>query len=600
MKKFSSMASALVLALGVVYGYSSLTDKPAYAASSTTTQVFSAAADFGTVQGEHQWFYQKLVGTAYTDLAYSAANKRWQPANSDYPWVSKDKQHPDGNADSVLKWVSPAKGTIAITGEVTRAFSEGDGIVVTVLKDSKMLWKNTLTFVKGYAPKSVGSVPVEKGTAIYFIVSRNKTAVSDEALWSPTIELKSDAPVQTAAPTATATPTPAPSATPSPTATPAPIITSAPSATPAPIATPAPSATPAPTAAPAATPAPTATPAAAGIDVTSCGATADDGKDDYAAFVSCLSKAKTQGKPVTVPAGNFTLGKILTLDGVSLSGAGMDKTTLTSTDPLNGSIDIKGNGVTLSGIKHAYATTVPRGNGANEKNSITVRSATNFVIDRVYVYKSSTAGILVTYDAKGGRITNNVVDSTGADGIHITNGSSDITIEGNLVKGVGDDTIAVVSYGQDRPAVNHVTIRNNDVGYGSLARGISVVGGTDVLIEANSVKETMMAGIYIACEGSYNTANVSNVTVKGNTIDHTGIQEPQNHPNVLVYASTGMIDNVAFTGNTIKNAAHRGIGVWGDGQIKDIYFTGNTLINDKGANTTFKNGTIHLLDNIGF
>lgn len=351
---------------------------------------------------------------------------------------------------------------------------------------------------------------------------------------------------------------------------------------------------------PAATAAPTqiATPAPAGIDVTSCGAAADDGKDDYAAFAACVTKAKSQGKLVTVPAGSFTLGKILTLDGVSLIGAGMDKTTLTSTDPQNGSIDIKGDGVTLSGIKHAYATTVSRGNGANEKNNITVRSATNFVIDHVYVYKSSTAGILVTYEAKGGRIANNIVDSTGADGIHMTNGSSDITVEGNLVKGVGDDTIAVVSY--DLPAVKNITIRNNDVGYGSLARGISVVGGSDVLIEGNSVKDTQMAGIYIASEGSYNTTDVNNVTVKGNTVDHTGIHEPENHPNVLVYSSQGVIDNVAFTGNTIQNAAHRGIGVWGDGQIKDIYFTGNTLINDKGANTTFKNGTIHLLDNIGF
>lgn len=583
MKKFSSVALALVTAFGVVYGFSSPDDKTAYALSGNTSQVFSAAADFNHTQGEHQWYYQSLTGSVYADLVYNADNERWQPSNGAYPWVSKDQLQPSDNADSVLKWVSPGKGTIAITGEVSRSSELGDGIVVTVLKDSKMLWKNTLTLVKGYAPKSVGSVPVEKGTAIYFIVNRRNTSVGDNALWSPTIEFKSDAPVATPTPTAkpTATPIAKPSTvTPSPTATPTP--------------------TPTPTSTPTATPAATATPtpANAGIDVTSCGAIADDGKDDYAAFAACVTKAKTQGKLVTVPAGSFTLGKILTLDGVSLSGSGMDKTTLISTDPQNGSIDIKGDGVKLSGIKHTYATTVARGNGANEKNSITVRSATNFVIDGVYVYKSSTAGILVTYEAKGGRISNNVVDSTGADGIHMTNGSSDIVVEGNLVKGVGDDTIAVVSY--DEPAVHDITIRNNDVGYGSKARGISVVGGKDVLIEGNSVKDTQMAGIYIACEGSYNTANVNNVTVKGNTVDHTGIQEPQNHPNVLVYASTGVIDNVTFTNNIIKNAAHRGIGVWGDGQIKDVYFTGNTLINDIGANTTFKNGTIHLLDNIGF
>ncbi|MDG0809607.1 right-handed parallel beta-helix repeat-containing protein [Cohnella rhizosphaerae] len=121
-----------------------------------------------------------------------------------------------------------------------------------------------------------------------------------------------------------------------------------------------------------------------------------------------------------------------------------------------------------------------------------------------------------------------------------------------------------------------------------------------MLIEGNAVKDTQMAGIYIAVEANYNTVNVDRIAVKNNTIEHAGIHEPENHPNVLIYASQGVIDNVTFSGNTIKNAAHRGIGVWGDGQIKDIYFTGNTLINTAGANTTFKAGTIHLNDNKGF
>src|SRR5690606_17346694 len=108
-------------------------------------------------------------------------------------------------------------------------------------------------------------------------------------------------------------------------------------------------------------------------------------------------------------------------------------------------------------------------------------------------------------------------------------GSHNITIENNLVKRVGDDTIAVVSYKQDGPAAHHITIKNNDVGYDSKARGISVVGGTEILIDGNSVNNTMMAGIYISVEGSYNTSDVNHVKVNNNTVNHTGIQAPQNH-----------------------------------------------------------------------
>lgn len=570
MKKFGLMALALVVGLALVNSLSSMRD--AYAVSTTVT--YAASQSFSSTQGQGQWYYMKRAGSVYTNLTYSASDKRWAPADGGYPWMSKGAMHPNKDFDAVLKWVSPGKGTISISGTVKKGDSEGDGILATIKKDKKTLWDEVVKTTAG-KQSNLDQIAVEKGTEIYFQVNHRGTMNNDHTLWEPVVSFTGDgASVQTAAPATSATPT----------------STLSPAKTALPAATPLGSVQPQTTAAP----------ASDFISVLSCGAVADDGKDDYGAFAACLDQAKTQGKYVSVPAGEYHLSKILTVNGVKLIGAGPAQTTLTSTDPLNGSIDLKGDGAKLSGFKHVYQTTVARGNGSNEKNSITVRGATNFVIDNVYVYKSSTAGILVQGGSKGGKITNNTVDSTGADGIHITGGSSDIVVSGNVVKATGDDTIAVVSYAQDGPAVHDITIRGNDVGYMSKARGIAVVGGTDVLIEDNSIKDTQMAGIYIACEGSYNTTNVDRITVKDNTVDHTGIHEPENHPNVLVYASQGVIDNVTFTGNTFKNAAHRGIGVWGSGQIKDVYFADNTLINKAGADTTFKAGTIHLSGNTGF
>ncbi|MDO7908402.1 glycosyl hydrolase family 28-related protein [Paenibacillus sp. JX-17] len=540
------LLSALALTLGFGGGAGAAAVK---VQAEGTSQTYTASTGFSITQGQNQWSYLKKSGAVFSDLVYNTTNKRWQPDSTGYPWVTANAQHPDANFDSVRKWVAPGSGTISITGSVSKGDSLGDGILATIMKDSTTLWSSVVTSPTAVNPTGVTNIPVTAGSSIYFIVNKRTTTNNDHTLWNPSVNFT---PTYQAANTSSST------------------LTT------------------------------TTETAAAEISVISCGATPNDSTDDYPAFAAAIDKAKKSGAAVYVPAGNYRLSKILTLDGVSLRGAGKEVTTLTSTDPYKGSIDIKGDGVKLSGIKHVYNTVVPRGDGANEKNSITVRGATHFTIDNVYVSKASTAGILVMGAAHNGAITNSTVEGTNADGIHITDASYTITISNNTVKGVGDDTIAVVSYKEDIAAARDITIKGNDVGYMSKARGITVVGGSNVLIENNSVKDTMMAGIYIAVEGNYNTYNVNEIKINSNTVDHTGIQEPQNHPNVLVYASQGTIDNVIFNNNLFKNAAHRGLGVWGTGNIKNVYFTKNTLINNIGDATVFTSGLIHLTENIGF
>lgn len=330
------------------------------------------------------------------------------------------------------------------------------------------------------------------------------------------------------------------------------------------------------------------------------GATPNDDSDDLAAIQGALDRASKESKAVYIPSGTYRLSGILMVDGVSLLGDGADQSILMSTNPENGSIDVEGDGAVLSGFAHVFEKTVERGNGANDKNSITVRSATNFKIENLKIDKSSTAGIFVGYESSKGTISGNSLQNTGADGIHITNGSTGIVVENNKVQKAGDDTIAVVSYEENSQTTQDITIRNNDVGYGSKARGISVVGGENVTIENNKIQDTEMAGIYISVEKEWGTRNVKNIVINENTIEHTGTRIAGEHPNVLVYASQGNIDDVKFNGNTISDSVHGGIGVWGNGEIGNIYFDANKLENTKGLATNFKSGTIHSEGNTGF
>lgn len=331
-----------------------------------------------------------------------------------------------------------------------------------------------------------------------------------------------------------------------------------------------------------------------------CLAGGDDRDDDLDTLKACTEKAKSDGLQLRLSEGEYRIDDIWVVDGVKVRGAGADKTVIVSTDPKRGSIDLEGSGPSLSDLSHVYARTVKRGDGENAKNSITVRGANGFRIENVRIDKASTAGILVEDASEDGVIANNLIENTGADGIHVTDGSTRIRIESNKVAGTGDDAIAVVSYLKDGEVTHDVTIAGNDVGYDSKARGISVVGGEDVMIEGNSIQRTEMAGIYISVEREWETADTKNVTVQKNKIEHTGMRKNSDHPNILVYASHGKLDDITFEENTIKNAVNDGIGVWGDGDLGNIYFSNNVLSDSSKSPTNFKGGNIHLEGNTGF
>ncbi len=335
------------------------------------------------------------------------------------------------------------------------------------------------------------------------------------------------------------------------------------------------------------------------VSVKKYGAIPDGKTDSLAAFQKAIEAAKKQGGSVYVPPGNYALSSRLSVDGVGIIGAGQNVSILTSTNPSSGSIDLKGSNVSLRNLAHVYKNTAVR-DGSDAKNSITVLGASTFAIQNVRIVGAGTAGILVRDEASNGIISGNVIKNTKADGIHITDGSSRITVENNTVKQTGDDTIAVVSYKKDSAMTSDVVIRGNAVGYASKARGISVVGGSRVTIENNTINNTEMAGIYIAVESAWKTRDVNDISVSGNTIVKTGTRPTNDHPNVLVFADMGSIDDIRFDRNIIQDSTNAGIGVWGDGNIGKISFTFNEVKNPGRAATTFKKGDITATGNSGF
>jgi parallel beta-helix repeat protein len=156
---------------------------------------------------------------------------------------------------------------------------------------------------------------------------------------------------------------------------------------------------------------------------------------------------------------------------------------------------------------------------------------------------ASSAGIFV-YRATKFLIAENTVVRTLSDGIHITSGSSYGKVLNNTVKETGDDMIAVVSYMGEpymsastivsnlsarraRDLNHHITIAGNTVSGQYWGRGISVVGGENVLIERNTIdRPTHAAAVYLARETAYLTFGVRNVLVRNNTITNVQTTRP--------------------------------------------------------------------------
>jgi hypothetical protein len=159
---------------------------------------YTASTDFSSTQGTNQWYYQnRAIGTStYTNMTNTSVITGygtiwWGGAVNTSNWINSNKLHPDNSNDSVRKWVVPASGTVSITGRAYKSDTGGgNGVVVSVLKNSTSLWSQTIAYndSTGYTTDSaLSSVAVTAGDAIYFIANNNGDWANDEVAWDPTI-----------------------------------------------------------------------------------------------------------------------------------------------------------------------------------------------------------------------------------------------------------------------------------------------------------------------------------------------------------------------------------------------------------------------------
>ncbi len=315
------------------------------------------------------------------------------------------------------------------------------------------------------------------------------------------------------------------------------------------------------------------------VSALEAGAAGDGTTDDFAALQAALD-GLSSGQSLVLEEGSvFAVSDILTItgDGVTVTGGG----TLLSTDEERSSLLVQGDDVTLEGITLAIEDTTQRWD-AYEQQRLRLDETVGTVVRDVRIVGSGATGIYVGTRSTGWVLDRLVVEGTEADGIHITQGSSQGQVLDPQVTDSGDDGVAVVSYLQDGEPCRDVVIERPVV-RGAQARGVSVVGGQAITYRDIEVVDSAAASVYVAAEDSYRSAGVAGVRVEGGTITGANTNAEIDHGAVLVYAnydsgvSDVSISGLEITGTRPGASADVGILAFGGFPATGISITDLTV-----------------------
>ena len=311
------------------------------------------------------------------------------------------------------------------------------------------------------------------------------------------------------------------------------------------------------------------------VDPSSFGAVGDGTTDDTAALQHALDSLEA-GDTLVIPAGKtYRHSDVLTIRnaGVRLSGPG----TLLATNEERSAVSIDAANVTVDGGLELKIAKTTRRWDAPDQNKLNLLGHSGAVVRGVFVDGAAAAGIFA-YGASNYLIEDVTVENTRADGIHNTNGAHHGIIRRARVRNVGDDGVAVVSYGTNESLCHDILVDSPRFYGNHWGRGFTVVGGEDIVLLDIYAENSNAAALYIATEGEpYNTYPTRRVRVVGGELKNSNLSDTVDHGAVLVYnARPGhLIEDVTIEGLKITNTHTKaswqvGILVGNSGGVQDV------------------------------
>ena len=251
------------------------------------------------------------------------------------------------------------------------------------------------------------------------------------------------------------------------------------------------------------------------VSITDFGAVANDGSDDYQAFMAAIESAKASKKSVYIPEGQFDFSRPISLyvpDGIKITGAGQWHTKLHFLNTEAAKYDDKGYASGGGGI------TFEPGSKDIDLGNLSMDSNLNSRHDEKANYKGISgtlgtgssihdikiehfeAGVWIGDYSKnkplnytdGLTISNATIRNNFADGVNFAQGTSNSTVINSNIRSNGDDGLATWSSHHENTNAhvaenNHFL--NNTVELGWRAAGIGIFGGKGHEVANNLIKD---------------------------------------------------------------------------------------------------------------
>ncbi|WIX83125.1 discoidin domain-containing protein [Amycolatopsis carbonis] len=334
--------------------------------------------------------------------------------------------------------------------------------------------------------------------------------------------------------------------------------------------------------------APAAKPANA-VSVTDFGATTGDTSDDAGAFDAAVAAAKTQGKQVWIPAGSFTLNHHITVDQVTIRGAGPWYSELHGTragifgkgEPAScatptypGNAAVPGSSTNVGLYDFAIIGDVQARVDCDQSNAIGGALGGGSVVQNLWL-QHTKVGLWLDGPFDGLTVRGNRVLDQTADGLNLHQGISNTMVTNNFLRNTGDDGLAMWA---EHDADHHNTFSFNTVLLPILANNIAIYGGHDNTVSDNVVADNQDQGGAINVANRFSAVPLSGTTtVTRNTAIRTGVLDSnwQFGVGALWFdgrdsAITGRIDVVD---NDLLDNNYEGV-QFIDGATTDVHFDG--------------------------
>ena len=251
------------------------------------------------------------------------------------------------------------------------------------------------------------------------------------------------------------------------------------------------------------------------VSITDFGAVANDGSDDYQAFMSAIESAKASKKSVYIPEGQFDFSRLISLyvpDGIKITGAGQWHTKLHFLNTEAAKYDDKGyagggGGITFEpGSKDIDLGNLSMDSNLNSRHNeqanykgISGTLGTGSSIHDIKIEHFEVGVWIGDYSQNkplnytdGLTISNATIRNNFADGVNFAQGTSNSTVINSNIRGNGDDGLATwssIHENTNAHVAENNRFLNNTVELGWRAAGIGIFGGKGHEVANNLIKD---------------------------------------------------------------------------------------------------------------